>query len=137
MNRSFLAAISACFVLAAFGGAAYATPVPVVTAIAPAGADSQLVQAANLINIHDFSGAQALIKQAYVNDPKNALTLYLNAVLMFDSGHYRQANTDPTAAIALDTTVAQYYFIQAMSVRYNPELWRVEDMQRTLSVLRM
>lgn len=131
MNRSLLFAASACVLLGAFAGAACTMPVPVVTAVAPQGADVKLVQAASLINSQDFGDAQALIKQAYAGDPKNALTLYLNAVLMFDSGHYGEANTDATAAIALDATVAQYYFVQAMSVRYNPEFWRVEDMQRT------
>ena len=131
MNRSLLPAALACLLLGVFAGAACAMPVPFVTAVAPAGADPQLVQAASLINSQDFGEAQALLKQAYTKDPKNALTLYLNAVMMFDSGHYGEANTDATAAIALDGTVAQYYFVQAMSVRYNPEFWRVEDMQRT------
>ena len=127
-----LAAAALGFGLLAAGAAHAAVP-PVVKAVVPAGTEAQLVRAADMINARDLGGAGTVLKQVYAVEPKNALVLYLDAVAQFNGGHYSIAYAESSAALDLDKTVAAYYYLRGLSLRYNPDIWEL-DTQRSSSV---
>ena len=120
--KHVLTATGVCLGLLAAGMAQASVP-PVVRPVVPAGTSADLVQAADLINARDLGSASEVLTKAYAADPNNPMVLYLDAVAQFDGGKYRTAYKEATMAMAIDRTVAAYWYLQGVSIRYDPDIW--------------
>ncbi|MEI9904242.1 MAG: hypothetical protein WDN06_09845 [Asticcacaulis sp.] len=104
-----------------------------VKAVVPAGAEAQLAQAADMINAspQGSADASAVLNKAYAAEPQNALVFYLDAVNQFNGGHADVATTESDMAIQLDKTVAAYYYVRGVAVRYDPGVWSLDKQRAT------
>ena len=111
-------------------GAAHAGPqAPIVKAVVPAAIEPKLVLAADMINSGDLVGAHDILNKAYQANPNDALVLYLEGIIQFKGAAYGDAAGSAAAAIDLDKTVAAYYYLRGVSVRYDPDMFQL-DVQR-------